>query len=87
MPYKINFSTGKFDYYEKIFQGVLASAPSSPQEGWTYINSGDNGYYIYYAGSWQLLHTLTPAAASYRLLEDGSSFRLLEDGVSKRLLG
>jgi len=60
------------------FQGVLASAPSNPEEGWTYINSGDNGYYIYYGGTWQLLHTLTPATASYFLLEDGFYF-LYED--------
>lgn len=83
MPYKLNFFTGNFDYYENNFKGVLASAPTSPLDGWTYINSLDDGYYIYYSGSWQLLHTLTPGAASYLLQEDGLSFILQEDGASK----
>lgn len=61
------------------FQGVLAAAPSNPQEGWTYINSGDDGYYIYYDGTWQLLHTLTPAQLSFLLLETGDIL-LKEDG-------
>ena len=82
MPYKLNVFTGNFDYYESNFKGVLASAPASPVEGWTYINSGDDGYYIYYDGSWQLLHTLTPGTASFYLMEDGTSKYLMEDGVS-----
>ena len=60
------------------FQGVLAAAPSNPSEGWTYINSGDNGYYIYYCGDWQLLHTLV-CADEFLLLETGDFF-LKEDG-------
>ena len=65
------------------FHGLLASAPSGPAEGWTYINSGDDGYYIYYGGTWQLLHTLTPATpGGFILLEDGF-FLLQEDDTSK----
>lgn len=60
------------------FQGVLATAPLNPQEGWTYINSGNNGYYIYFCGTWQLLATLV-CADQFLLLEDGG-FILLEDG-------
>ena len=61
------------------FLGIFASAPSLPEEGQRYINSGDNGLYIYYGGAWQLLHTLTPATLSYLLLED-DSILLLETG-------
>ena len=60
MPFKFNATTGLLDYYEKSnFQGKLAAAPSDPQDGWMYINSGDNKLYIYYEGTWQSLHTLT----------------------------
>jgi hypothetical protein len=69
---------------KSTFRGVLASAPSGPQEGWTYINSGDNGYYIYYGGSWQSLHTLTPEAVEYLLMEDGGS--LLQENGDKLAL-
>lgn len=83
MTFKYNPLIGdSFCYFENAFQGVSASAPSSPQEGWTYINSGDNGYYIYYGGGWQLLHTLTPASLSFLLQEIGD-FLLQEDGSSK----
>jgi hypothetical protein len=61
MPYKLNIFTGSLDYYDSNFKGVLSSEPSNPAQGWTYINSGDNGYYIFYGSTWQLLHTLTPA--------------------------
>lgn len=65
-------------------RGVLASAPSSPQQGWMYINSGDNVLYIYYGSTWQALHTLS-LLLNYLLLETGDSI-LLEDGVSKLAL-
>lgn len=71
--------TGKLDLIGLTFHGVSASAPSAPSEGDTYINSSTHGYYIYYGGTWQLLHTLTGASYNYLLLEDG--FILLkEDG-------
>lgn len=66
------------------FQGVLASAPSNPTEGWTYINSVDHGYYIYYCGSWQLIVQLT-CQDEFLLLETGE-FLLYEDGTSRVVL-
>lgn len=83
MTFKYNPLIGDgFCYFEKSFQGVLGSAPSNPQEGWTYINSGNSGYYIYYGGIWQLLHTLSAASLSFLLQEIGD-FILQEDSVSK----
>lgn len=80
MSWKFNPFTAQLDYYEQsTFRGVLSSAPSGPSEGWTYINSTDDGYYIYYGGSWQLLHTLTPPAADYILFEN-SDRMLMENG-------
>jgi len=61
------------------WRGVLADPPSSPREGWRYIDSDDDKLYIYYDGSWQELHQLTPAALSYLLLETGDTL-LLETG-------
>jgi hypothetical protein len=78
MTYTYNPFTDNLDYYENYFRGVLASAPSNPQNGWTYINSGDSGYYIYYAG-WNLIVSLAPPTASYFLLETGDVL-LLETG-------
>jgi len=66
------------------FLGIFASAPSNPEEGNTYINSTDNGYYIFYGGTWQLLHTLTPSTPFFLLLEDG--FYLLQEDTGKLIL-
>lgn len=63
-----------------------ASEPSSPVEGQLFINTTDNGYKVYYGGTWQTLHTLTAGTSSYWLQEDGTSFFLQEDGVSKFVL-
>lgn len=83
MVFKFNPLIGDgFCYYERVFQGVMASAPSNPVDGWTYINSGNNGYYIYYGGSWQLLHTLIVSGLSYIIQELGD-YILQEDGSSK----
>lgn len=72
---------GGYDYDGNTFRGVLASAPSTPEEGWTYINSSDYKYYIYYGGAWQELHTLTPATV-YALELEGAVTDLLElEGV------
>lgn len=62
MPYTLNPFTAKLDYYENSFKGVLASAPADPSFGDTYIDSVDNGYYIFW-GTWQVLATLTPPVA------------------------
>lgn len=59
MSFKFNPFTGDFDYYENSFKGVLSSEPSSPSNGWFYINSTNNTLYVYYAGIWQALHVLS----------------------------
>jgi hypothetical protein len=61
------------------YRGILSSAPSGPQEGWIYINSGDSTMYVYYGGIWQSLHVLTPPTLYYLLLETGDTL-LLETG-------
>ena len=66
------------------FQGVLSVAPSNPSEGWTYINSVDLGYYIYFCGSWQLIVQLV-CTEEFLLLETGD-FILYEDGTSRIVL-
>lgn len=85
MQNTLNVFTKKLDYYQAGFLGIYALAPANPVDGNMYINSGDNGLYIYYGSSWQLLHTLTPPTLSFLLLED-NSYLLLEDGVSKLVL-
>ena len=79
MALRLNPFTGKFDFDSGTFKGVLASAPSYPQQGWQYVNSGDNTLYIYYGSTWQALHVLTPAALEFLLLENGDAL-LLENG-------
>ena len=76
---KMNPFTGKPDFDSGNFKGVLSSAPSSPQQGWTYVNSGDNTLYIYYGVTWQSLHVLTPEALSY-LLTEADETLLQENG-------
>jgi len=61
--------------------GLLASAPSNPLDGWTYINSADNTLYIYYGGTWQSLHVLTPATNVDITNEDGTTITN-EDGTT-----
>lgn len=84
MAYKLNIFTKKPDFYGAIPTG--ASDPASASDGDLFINTTDAGYKVYYSGSWQTLHTLTTAALSYFLQEDGTSFFLQEDGVSKLAL-
>lgn len=80
MAYKLNPFTKKLDLYGAIPTG--SGDPASASEGDLFINTTDNGYKVYYSGTWQTLHTLTAAALSYFLQEDGSSRFLLEDGTS-----
>lgn len=54
---------------------VYSSAPASPLDGWMYVNSGDDKIYIYYGGTWQALHTLTPAVPP--VITDGVPMGLL----------
>jgi hypothetical protein len=88
LPVKLRFPNGTLTRTESNvldvnftsqFLGIFAVAPASPGEGDTYINSGDNNYYIYYGGTWQVLHTLTPATLSIFLLETGTDALLKED--------
>ena len=79
MPYAFNPFTGNFDYWNDSFRGIFPAAPANPQEGWFYINSSNNGYYVFYSGQWQLIATLTPAALNYLLLETADHI-LLETG-------
>jgi hypothetical protein len=82
MPYVMSPFSGKLDYYEtNVFRGVLADAPSDPEQGWWYVNSGDNGYYVYYGVSWQLLATLIPAA-NVDLTNEDLSTLTNEDGTT-----
>ena len=41
---------------------ILATAPSNPVDGTIYLNVVDSKLYIYYDGTWQVLHALTPGA-------------------------
>lgn len=59
MPIKVEFQSGIDDY-----KGVLSAAPSDPSVGDRYIDSGDDTMYVYYGGTWQSIHTLTPATAA-----------------------
>lgn len=65
----------------------VSSDPASAEEGSLIINTVTNEMKVYYAGAWQVLHTLTAASPSFYLLEDGTSFFLQEDGTSKYILG
>lgn len=58
---------------------VVSSDPATGADGQMIINNTDDTVKLWYAGSWQTLHTLTPAAASYLLQEIGD-FLLQESG-------
>lgn len=79
MAYKFNPFSKRLDFYGAIPTG--ASDPSSASNGDLFINTTDAGYKVYYDGTWQTLHTLTVAALSYFLQEDGTSKFVLEDGT------
>lgn len=82
MAFKLNPFTGKLDYYEaSMFRGVLSSEPANPVQGWWYVNSSDNGYYIYYGVTWQLLATLIPAA-NVNLTNEDLTDLTNEDGTT-----
>lgn len=62
MAYKLNPFTKKLDFYGAVPTG--ASNPASASEGDLFINTTDDGYKVYYGGTWQTLHTLTPGSAT-----------------------
>lgn len=67
------------------FKGVSSAAPSNPDEGDTYIDSDDDKLYIYYGGTWQELHTLTPAAVVNRTIVGGGD-RTLIGGATRTII-
>jgi len=64
------------EYRQADYPRLLATAPSNPKDGYTYINTLDHGLYIFYGGMWNLLHTLD---TQYLLLETGDVM-LMETG-------
>jgi hypothetical protein len=64
VTYRVAMAAGLGTFSQGIIHGVLAAPPASPLTGWMYVNSVDHKVYIYYGGTWQALHTLTPAAAA-----------------------
>ena len=79
MKYVFNPFTGNLDVFNDLYQGVLASEPSNPKDGWMYINSVNNTLYVYYGYNWQVLHVLDQGTLSYFLLESDDTL-LLESG-------
>lgn len=82
MAWFFNPFSSNFDYYQVGFLGVKSTAPATAKEGNTYVNSVDNGYYIYYGGTWQSLHTLTPAELYELLQETGGTDSILLESDS-----
>lgn len=88
MSWKFNPFTGTFDLDgDGTFQGELASAPSDPETGWTYINTGDNNLYVWGGAQWWILQAVTPSggAVSYKMLMENSENFTFEDGDIGRL--
>lgn len=87
MGYSFNPFTGTLDLTTSDrFAGVFTAAPLNVEEGTTYINSTDNGFYLYAGGIWWLWKILSPTSSSnYNiLLEDGFGF-LLENSSAALL--
>lgn len=71
MPIRVEFPSGG----SGNFKGAVSAEPSTPVEGDWYIDIDDDTMYIYYGGTWQSLHVLTPAAAAPQI--GGSPMGLL----------
>lgn len=65
------------------FMGLYATAPYG-YDGYFYINTVDNGYYVYYGDAWQLLHTLTPSMVDHILLENGG--KIINEDMSGHII-
>lgn len=74
--------TGKIRYEVGFDRGILADAPATPDEGWVYLNSGDNKYYVFYNKDWR---EFIGILLGYYLLTETGDKILLEDG-SKLML-
>jgi len=73
-------SNGDLLFDHKHFLGAFSSAPDAI-DGDLYINTSDNGYYIYGGGIWWLIATLTPSGTiTYRVLLETGDNLLLENG-------
>lgn len=71
--------------YVPTFSGELSSAPSSPRIGDSYLNTGDNNYYIWSGTQWWAIAATPTGGATFRiLLENGDNF-MLENGDIARL--
>lgn len=64
---------------------LVSSNPATAQPGDMIINTTTDELLIYYAGTWQLVASLTGATSS-KLLFENSDFVLLEDGSGDLLL-
>lgn len=60
MAYVFDYIKGDLFHEHPIKQ--VSSDPASAKEGSLIINTSDNGMKVYYGGTWQTLHTLTPAS-------------------------
>jgi len=58
MSWKFNPFTQKLDYITSSTILVSTTAPLNSVDGQLYINSVTDTMYVYYAGTWQELHTL-----------------------------
>ena len=89
MALKLAFNpiTAKFDLVQDLtgylnrdhWRGVSATEPDGV-EGDYYINSVDNGYYIYYNGGWSLVATTIPPVTTTGILLESGDYLLLETG-------
>ena len=70
-------------FHEHPIRQVTAD-PASAKEGSLIINTSTDEMKVYYGGTWQILHSLTPSTPSFLLLEDGFTL-LLEDGFKLKL--
>jgi hypothetical protein len=71
---------GEYRQNDTKFQGVLASEPSSPVDGWTYIDSTNNNLYVYYSGYWWNIGTLAVAEPTMGVKTEADDYLLTEAG-------
>lgn len=83
MAYVFNPLSGNFDIVDRTL--ISSSDPASGYEGQFLINTTSNELKVYYAGSWQLVATLTgPVTGDLLLLENGDGL-LMENGDNFQL--
>jgi hypothetical protein len=82
MSYKLNPYDGKHDYYQRPIP-ELGSAPATGVDGQMYLNTSDSKIYIYFAGTWYVLHELITSFDA--LLCETGDF-LVQEGVGSLVL-